>query len=506
MFQLMILPILIPLIAGFSLIILHRKSLALRRSINLGSLLLLSLLNIYLMTVVQSGVYQVYWLGDWAPPFGIVLVLDKLAALMLILTSTLALGSLVYAILSDLDSRGVHFHALFQLLLFGLNGTFLTGDVFNLFVFFEVLLLASYGLLLHGGGRFRNKAGLHYVVINLVGSSLFLIAVGVLYGTLGTLNIADMAVKVATIQADNVGLVAAAGLLLLIVFAIKGAVFPFYLWLPGAYTHTSASVAALFAIMTKVGIYAILRVHGTVFAEQAGVLAHYHLPWLLGLGMITLLMASLGVIAANRLREQVAYLVLASVGTLLIGIGLNSHEGISAALYYLVHSTLIAGALFLLADVIRNLRGDNRDHLQPGRPMKHALMVGSSFMFAAVAIVGLPPLSGFIGKTLILVAALHDAWFVWIFAVVLFSGLLLIIALMRTGSLLFYRPNPQEELNFERKHFRVTAFAVTIVMFAISPLMVLFAGDITGFLDRVAWQYFDTHAYINAVLQAKQSW
>lgn len=491
-------PVFLPLIVGFLLLFARLGGLRLQRSLNLLAVLGLIFLSLELLRVSASGVHQVYLLGNWIAPYGIVLVLDQLSALMVLITSILALGALWYAIATDTDQKGAHFHVLFQLQLFGLNGAFLTGDVFNLFVFFEVLLLASYGLLLHGNGRLRTKAGLHYVVINLIGSTLFLFAVGALYGALGTLNIADMAAKVAQAPAEDMGLIAAAGLLLLVVFGVKAAMFPLYLWLPAAYANTSAPVAALFAIMTKVGIYAIIRVHGTVFGEQAGDLAFFHLPWVLGLGLITLALAALGVMASRGLREQVAYLVLASVATLLIGLGLNSPQALSATLYYLIHSTLIAGGMFLLADVIARGRGTLEDRFNSAPIMPNAILIGSTFMFGAIAMTGMPPLSGFFGKVLILASALNQAWFALILTVVLLAGLVMIISMARAGSLLFYRTQsvavlPGEPLNR-------SAYVAIAGLFMFSPILVLFANPITAFTDMAALQQFDSATYIEAVL------
>jgi len=224
------LPVLLPLMGGILLLFLRPAGIHKQRLVHL--LLVVSLVIVTLIAFFSAsrGGHQIMLLGNWQAPFGIAIVLDRMSSIMLLLTATLALGALWYAIKTDVDRQGEHFHTLFQLQLFGLNGAFLTGDVFNLFVFFEVLLLASYGLLLHGGGRLRTRAGLHYVVINLVGSTLFLFAVGTLYGMLGTLNIADMSVAVQHVAAEDRGVGAAAGWLLLGVFRIKAAMFPLYLW------------------------------------------------------------------------------------------------------------------------------------------------------------------------------------------------------------------------------------------------------------------------------------
>jgi multicomponent K+:H+ antiporter subunit D len=530
-------PVFLPLIAGFIILFAKAGGLRLQRILNLLVVSGLIVLSFTLLKEASTGVYQVYLLGNWVAPFGIVLVLDKLSALMVAITSVLALAALVYAIATNTDSHtnqaGSHFHVLFQLLLFGLNGAFLTGDLFNLFVFFEVLLLASYGLLLHGGGRLRTKAGLHYVVINLVGATLFLFAVGALYGITGTLNIADMAVKVALLPEQDLALVAAAGLLLLVVFGVKAALFPLYLWMPTAYTHTSAPVAALFAIMTKVGLYAIIRVHGTIFGDDAGMLANYYMPWVLGLGLLTLMLAAFGVMAARGLREQVAYLVLASVATLLVAVGLNNHLALSASLYYLIHSTLIAGGMFLLADIISQGRGSFEDRFESSYAMPGAILIGALFMFGAVAMTGMPPLSGFFGKVLILSASLDHLWSGLILAVVLVAGFIMIVTMARTGSLLFYQVIPDSEMghalndkSHDKTHIHTSnntnrnnrggseslnrtsshaSKSAVIVLFMASPLLVLFAGPITAFTESAAKQQFDSKSYIEAVLSKQAS-
>jgi len=500
-------PVFLPLIAGFIVLLAKAKGLQWQRAISLLSVAGLIVLSVTLINASSSGAYQVYLLGNWIAPFGIVLVLDQLSALMVTITAVLALAALIYAIANNVDKKGPHFHVMFLLLLFGINGAFLTGDLFNLFVFFEVLLLASYGLLLHGSGRQRTKAGLHYVIINMVGATLFLFAVGALYGVLGTLNIADMAARVARLPEQDAALVAAAGLLLLVVFGIKAALFPLYLWMPIAYSNTAAPVAAMFAIMTKVGLYAIIRVHGTIFGDDAGSLAHFYMPWLLGLGLLTLVLAALGVMASRRLREQVAYLVLASVATLLIAVGLNNPLALSATLYYIIHSTMIAGGLFLLADIISRGRGSFEDRFESGYAMPGAIFIGAMFMFGAIAMTGIPPLSGFFGKVLILSASLDHHWSDLVMTVVLVAGFIMIISMARSGSRLFYQVLPADETDNKsgdngatyKPLNRVSNVAV-ISLFVMSPLLVLFAQPITAFTESTAKQQFDSKRYIESVL------
>lgn len=492
-----ILTVLLPLIVGFVLLIVKRYGLKTQQTISLlavGSLIFISIFS-FIKTSTQG--ILVYSLGNWEAPFGIVLVLDQFSILMVLITSLLAFGALWYAISEDIDKKGAHFHPLYQLQLFGINGAFLTGDLFNLFVFFEILLLASYSLLLHGQGEGRTKAGLHYVIINLVGSTLFLFAVGTLYGILGTLNIADMAYKVSTLSPDNVGVVAAAGLLLLVVFGLKAAMFPLYLWLPNAYGRTSAPIAALFAIMTKVGIYSIIRVHGTIFGANAQELAFYHTPWVLYIGLITLTLATFGVLSAKELRNQVAYLVLVSVSILLVSIGINSKEALSGAIYYMIHSTLLAGGFFLVADII--LKARTSACLETQMPIfQKAVIIGSLFFIFAIAAAGLPPLSGFFGKIMILNAALEHKQTALILTVVLASSLLVIVALAKSGTILFYDTTP----NVKASEYKLSksTLASIFYLFAFAPILVIFANPITEITNQIANNLFDTTSYLSTVL------
>ncbi|MDO9206219.1 monovalent cation/H+ antiporter subunit D [Methylotenera sp.] len=499
--HLIITPVVVPLLAGILLLLLREQDVAIKRLLSLGSLIAQLGLALLLVKTVSTGDIFVYALGNWAAPFGIVLVADRLTVWMLSTTALLSIFAFIYAMHST-DKAGRHFHALFQLQLFGLNGAFLTGDLFNLFVFFEILLLASYGLLLHGGGRLRTKAGLHFVVINLAGSTLFLFAVGTLYGILGTLNMADLALKVASVPPENLPLVRAAGLLLFGVFALKAALLPLYLWLPAAYAHTSAPVAALFAIMTKVGAYCILRIYTLIYAEQAGPAANLIESWLLPLALATLMVGVLGAVGSRHLRLQTAYLVIASVGTLLIAFGLNSQAGIATGLYYLPHTTFASAALFLLADAIARRRGEMADRLDPGPVIASPRLFGGLFMITAILMAGLPPLSGFLGKFMLLRAALDHPALPWVMAVVLISGLLALIALARTGSLLFYRVHAasadNQSSNVDKPCFNELAPIVGLL--GLCLVLTIWAEPVLQYTNSTALQLLQPYHYIHAVL------
>ncbi|MBF0256069.1 MAG: monovalent cation/H+ antiporter subunit D [Gammaproteobacteria bacterium] len=493
-----ILPILLPFVAGLVLLALSQQPVRLRRVFSLVAVLAQIGLAWMLLLAVADGSLLVYRLGDWAAPWGIVLVADRLAALMLLITTLVAAFALWHAT-DGLDQRGRYFHVLFQLQLFGLAGAFLTGDLFNLFVFFEILLLASYGLLLHGGGAVRVRSGLHYVVLNLLGSSVFLFAAGLIYAGLGSLNMADIAHKAASLSPDNLGLARAGGLLLLAVFALKAALLPLHLWLPAAYSSTAAPVAALFAIMTKVGAYSILRSHTLMFGESSGDLANLFTPWLLPLALATLLLGSLGALAARRLGRLAAYLVIGSVGALLTAFSLGE-QGIAAGLYYLPHSTFAAAALFLLAEAIGRRRPFSGDLLQVDADMPRIALWGGLFFFTAVLIGGLPPLSGFIGKLLILRAAMDHPGLIWVWSLILISALIGIIALARAGSRLFFQTSIQEGVTpAVRAPVRHELIAI-LGLLGLTLLLTLLAGPALDFTQATATQLLDTQAYVQAIL------
>lgn len=494
--HILIAPILVPLLTGTLLVLLRGSATPMRRTLSMLGVQLLFGVSLWLLFQVVRGDVLVYQLGSWAAPYGIVLVADRLAAGMVLLTSVLALFAMMHAIQGS-DRRGRQYHVLFQFLLMGLNGAFLTGDLFNLFVFFEILLIASYGLLLHGGGAARSRAGLHYVVVNLVGSSLFLFAVGTLYGVLGTLNMADLSLRVAALEPSDLGLVRAAGLLLFLVFALKAALAPLHLWLPGAYSAAGPASAALFAIMTKVGAYSILRVSSLIFGADAGALAGLVDPWLLVLGLITIIVGTVGVLASRRLAMLVSHLVVISAGSILTAFGIGGEAALGAGLYYSFQSTLVAAALFMLTENVARTRGAFSDELRAGPMLPAANLLGGLFLVLALAVAGLPPLSGFIGKLLILEASFGSPAMPWIMAIVLITGLLTLMALARAGSTLFFKTDTHAGAATLPDVANLVPVAAVAVL---SLLFVVFAGPIYDYVQAAAGQLVDPSAYIDAVM------
>lgn len=493
--------VVLPAVVGAASVLMLRHRLDASRLVSLGACLTLVGIAAALVVHASGGTTESYALGDWRAPFGIVLVLDRLSAMMLLLTAGLATVVMTYAVATGMDRKGWHFHPLFQFQLLGLNGAFLTGDLFNLFVFFEVLLIASYGLLLHGQGPLRLKAGVQYVVLNLVGSTLFLVGVGLLYGVTGTLNMADLAVKVAAAPAGDQGLIAASALILTVVFALKAAVVPLHFWLPGAYSVTTGAVAALFAIMTKVGAYAIIRTGTLIFGADAGAAAFAAGPWLLPAALVTTVVGFVGLFAARGLREMAAWSVIGSMGMLLSAISVFHVEAMGPALYYVLHSTLAGAALFLVADLIGRRRGEHADALTVAPRFRQSGLLSGLFFLAAIGVVGLPPLSGFIGKLLILDGVRGTPAAAWIWATILITTLIGVLAFARAGSLLFWKSTEVEgEIPTRALRGRVVGVAAAASLLAGLALLTGLAGPVTAYTEAAAEQLFAPRGYVEAVL------
>ena len=526
MADLMIVPVVLPLLAGAGMLLLngerHRNIMA---AVNVAATLALVCIAIVLLRMSdasQTGITQVYRLGNWPAPFGIVFVLDRLSALMLLLTSILALAAVVFS-LARWHRAGAHFHPLFQFLLMGLNGAFLTGDLFNLFVFFELLLAASYGLLLHGSGLARVKAGLHYVVVNLAASLLFLIGVSLIYGVAGTLNMADLAARIPNIAAENRGLLEAGAGILAMAFLLKAGMWPLCFWLPMAYAAATPPVASIFAIMTKVGVYVMLRLSLLLFGHGAGASAGFGSNWLLLGGLSTIVFGSLGTLASQDTARLGGFSVLVSSGTVLAAIGMEQVGVTGGALYYLVSSTLGIGAFFLLVELIergrepgadmiavsRETYGDDEDEGEEdvGTAIVATMgLLGLAFVGCALVIAGLPPLSGFIAKFALLTAALHpsemrpggaDSAGGWALLVVLIlSGFSTLIAMMRAGIRSFWA-SPDRTV----PRVRVIEMAPVMFLLIICAAQTVQAGPVMRFMQATAQSLHAPDDYIRDVLE-----
>ncbi|MBP9953533.1 MAG: monovalent cation/H+ antiporter subunit D [Ottowia sp.] len=541
--HLIIAPILLPMATAALMLLLGDTRRPLKAVVNVLSCVLGVAMAIGLVFWVQhtSGVQAVgvYLPANWPVPYGIVLVADRLSAMMVLLTSVLGLAAVLYAS-ARWHKAGVHFHPLFQLQLMGLYGAFLTADLFNLFVFFEIMLTASYGLLLHGSGWARVRSGLHYIAMNLMASSMFLIGVAMLYGVTGTLNMADMAIMVPAIPEDDRGLLHAGAAILAVAFLVKAAAWPLNFWLPSTYSAAAAPVSALFAIMTKLGVYAILRVWTLLFPQDAGVSALFGGPVLVGLGLVTLAFGALGIIATQHLGRMAAFCAILSSGTLLAGLGFGQPAVTGGALYYTLGSTLAISAFFLLVELVdrtreveekplyiseiepddafafpvdlvptRDVNLDDDEQALIGRAIPAAMaFLGLAFIVCALTIAGLPPMAGFVGKVVMLSALLNPAGFgedagvsgaAWLLlGLLLVGGLLTIIAMSRAGVRYFWatfdRPLPR---------LRIIETLPIGALLLLVGVLVWQADAVLRYVNATARGLHDPKEYIGSVLSAK---
>lgn len=499
--HLITLPILLPLICGGIMLLTTQDRPALQKKLGGLSLALQLLVSLRLLMLADQGQVISYQMGNWPTPFGINLLLDRLSAMMLVLTALLASASLLFTWHRTL-SLNRFYPALFQFQLMGIHGAFLTGDLFNLFVFFEILLLASYALLLEGGGRERTASASHYVVLNLLGSAFFLIAAALIYNTTGTLNIADLSNKMLLIPPDKQPLFQAACWLLLVVFLLKSAAFPIHSWLPRTYAAAIAPVAALFAIMSKVGIYAIIRFNELIFKQLPN--DNFLPTLLLILGTAGMLYAAIGLLGSRSLRQIAAWHLILSIGTLSLGLSLGSAAGLSATLFYLLHSTWSIGAVFLLAGLLTLHRGEAGDQLAAAHQASSPASWGLLFIAAATAAAGLPPLAGFFSKLLLLQAAMASSQQPLIWGTLLAAGLVTLIVYARAGSALFLRSSAASSETQNADTAGKASASAVLLLLLLSLALAIGGGSATRYTAATAAQLMARTPYLEAVALAPE--
>ncbi|RZA36134.1 MAG: monovalent cation/H+ antiporter subunit D [Lysobacteraceae bacterium] len=524
--HLVILPVLLPLLCGALLAPLTEGRHGLKFAAGYISVFGL-LANALALVLLTDGGWptsiQVYFAANWAAPFGIALVADRLSAIMLVLTALLALAALHYA-QPRWGRIGVHFHSLFQFLLMGINGAFLTHDLFNLFVFFEVMLAASYGLVLHGYNVARLRASMQYIAVNLAAALLFLVGVALIYATTGTLNMAELAQRVGQLPPHALALLKTGVTVLALAFLVKGAMWPLGFWLPTTYAAASPPVAAMLVLMTKVGAYVILRIWLLVFPEGAGALsgdaAHFGYDALLWGGMATIVFGTAGMLATDTAGRMAGYAAIVSSGTLLAVIGYGQPGLVTAGLYYFIASTIAIAAFVLLIELIDRIRTPGAAMLAltmevyavedtPAEPKGRGVPAAMAFLslaFAACAlmIAGLPPLSGFVAKFGMFHALVNPgpglpaiAGAGWtLMALVIVSGLVAIVSLMRFGVRTFWAA---ETLGPPRLH-AAEALPVAALL-AVSVLLTIQAQPVYDYLARASADLHRPARYIERVLR-----
>ena len=465
--------------------------------ISLGGSLLLLVFAIALMAAVWENGVVAGQMGGWPAPFGITLVADLLSAVMVVITAITGLAVAVYA-RADIDARreALGYHALFQVLLAGVCGAFLTGDLFNLYVWFEVMLIASFGLLALGGDKAQLDGAIKYVVLNLVSTVLFLTGIGLLYGLTGTLNLADLHGAVQNVE--NQALLTVVALFFMTAFGIKAAVFPLFFWLPASYHTPPVAISAVFAgLLTKVGVYALIRLFTLVFTQDTG----FTHGLLLVIAALTMVTGVLGAAAQNEFRKILSFHIVSQIGYMVLGLALYTPLALVGAVFYLVHHIIVKANLFLVSGIARRLTG-SFDLAAIGGLYRASPLLALLFLVPAFSLAGFPPLSGFWAKYLLVKASLDVGAYV-IAGTALVVGLLTVFSMTKIWAEVFWKPHPEgiePALTRLAPRERVTLLLPVAALAGLTVVIGLFPEGFVVFAERAAAQLLDPAAYVAAVL------
>ncbi|MBK5935347.1 MAG: Na+/H+ antiporter subunit D [Halorhodospira halophila] len=493
-------PVLLPLLLGAVSLAVHRHLTVQRWLGVLGTGALLASTLWLLHTVWHEGVVVMH-MGDWKAPFGITLVADLLGAIMAVLTGIMGFATAVYSTATTPRGHEHYGHwPLLHLLLAGVAGAFLTGDVFNLYVWFEVMLVASFALLILGGERAQMEGAIKYVTLNLLSSMIFLSAVGITYGLVGTLNMADMAVKLA--EVDQPGLVTVLAAMYMVSFGIKAGAFPLFFWLPASYHTPPIAISALFAgLLTKVGVYALYRVFTLIFTQEVAY-THEILLWAAGFTMIT---GVLGAAYHYEVRRILSFHIISQIGYMIMGLALFTPLALIGGVFYIAHHIIVKTNLFLVAGVAYRMLG-SYELRDLGGLYKHRPFLGLLFAVPALSLAGLPPLSGFIAKLIVIWAGVEQASWGIVF-VALLTGLLTLYSMTKIWQEAFWHGVPEHVqdtsvLTGERRDPGLWAMYLPIAGLALLTLFIgLYAQPLYELAEASAKQLLDPQVYIDAVLE-----
>ena len=489
------LPILIPLANAIVLFFLRKKAYCGWAS--LAGLCVSLCMSIVLMRdVLALGVVSAQ-VGAWPAPFGVTFVADLLSAVMVVITAIVGVVVALFS-MGDISEREQHFgyHTLFNILIAGVTGAFLTGDLFNLYVWFEVMLIASFGLLALGKSSEQVDGAVKYVALNLISTVLFLSGIGLLYGLTGTLNMADLHVAVKAVE--NTTLLTSIAVLFLIAFGIKSAAFPLFFWLPASYHTASFSVSAVFAgLLTKVGVYAMIRFFTLIIVLDAA----FTQPLMLVMACCTMVVGVFGAAAQTDFRKILSFHIVSQIGYMLLGLALFTPLALVGTVFYLVHHIVVKANLFLISGIVHRLCGST-ELKAIGGLYKTAPLLALLFVISAFSLAGFPPLSGFWAKFLLIKAAFQDqAWLAGFIALAV--GLLTIFSMTKIWGEAFWKNHPKEieprlaSLDKKTRYSGIVAislFASITIMIGINP------EPFVDFAQRSANQLLDNQAYLTAVL------
>jgi len=488
----LVLPILVPLLTAVALLLASGSRAAQRWLSVLGAGTLLAA-GLWLLRAVDGGGIQVVQLGNWPAPFGITLVADLFSAIMVVVTGFVGLAVGIYA-LANIDSgrERFGFYPLYHVLLMGVCGAFLTGDLFNLFVWFEVMLMSSFVLLALGGERPQIEGAVKYLTLNFISSGLFLTALGLLYGEFGTLNMADLAVK---LGGASSGAALSSALLLLVAFGIKAGVFPLFFWLPASYHTPPVTVSAVFAgLLTKVGVYAMVRVFTLIFTAD---LAVTH-TLIVVISVLTMVTGVLGAAAQSEIRRVLSFHIISQIGYMTLGLGLFTPAAIAASVFYIVHHIIVKTNLFLIGGAVQHVRGTGQLKSLGGLYRDYPWLA-LLFMIPAMSLAGIPPLSGFFAKFALVKSGLAVQSYLAVTAA-LAVGLLTLYSMTKIWAEAFWKAAPESAAAGERKAVPVLMLIPIVAMALVTVLIGLFPETLLGLASRAAEQLMNPSGYIEAVL------
>ena len=492
---LIVLPILIPLVTA-ALCLLAWQWRRVQRIVGLCGSAALLVASIALFWKVNTAGIQVTSIGNWPIPFGIVFAADLFGSIMLVLGAIMGFAVSIYSLVAmDQKRESFGYYPLFQVLMMGVSGAFLTGDIFNLYVWFEVLLMASFVLLSLGGERGQIEGAIKYVALNLVSSALFLAAVGILYGTVGTLNFADLAVVLR--DYPNQGLITTLAMLFIVAFGIKAASFPFFFWLPASYHTPPVPVSAIFAgLLTKVGVYALIRVFTLLFRGDTG----YTHEIILVMSGLTMLTGIFGAVTQNDMRRILSFHIVSQIGYMLMGLGLFTKLALAGSVFYIIHHIVVKTNLFLVSGVVEKIRGTT-DLKKLGGLYRSHPWLSVFFLISALSLAGIPPLSGFFAK-LVLIQGGLEIERVGIVAIALGVGLLTLFSMTKIWNEVFWK-NPPEPISPAPSFSPLGWMLPVIALAAITVCVGVLAGPIFDLTMRTSEQLLNQEIYISAVLGAR---
>lgn len=491
--NLVVLPLLLPVLTGILLIFL-RQYIRVQRKVSFWMTLVNAMVALYLMQTVYTDGIQTLELGGWAAPYGIVFVADMLAVILVSVTFIVAFACIWYSFRSIGNGREAYFfYPIVQFLIAGVNGSFLTGDIFNLFVCFEVMLISSYVLIVLGGTKLQLRESIKYLLVNIVSSTLFVVGVALLYRLTGTLNMAHLSERVA--ETGMQGMYIVISLFFMIVFSLKAALFLYY-WLPGSYSAPPTAIVALFsALLTKVGIYALIRMFTLIFYHQPQI-THEILAWMAALTMV---LGTVGALAYRNVKQILVYNVIAGVGFIILGLASASLAGYSGAVYYLIHDMIVKALLFLAVGVLIRIAGT--DNLQRmGGYIKQAPLLGWIIFLTAISLAGIPPLSGFIGKLLIVQGSVESGYYVFT-GVALLSSLLLLYSLIRMFMLAFWGEQRATEQEVQERENASGWVLPCALLLSLSIVIGIGAEWLQPYVEQAAQTLANPDSYIQAVLK-----